>query len=132
MPKQKFFMDCSELDDLVKKTYKRTFSFQQQDGCKDRGTHHVTVPIQHPEDYTNDEVPVNKQGDARDEQGHEVMGVSFKGWLARDPALWKGSPKWHREMYWERNFYPHVDMVLNDLHAKGLLPAGEYVIEIDW
>ena len=35
-------------------------------------------------------------------------------------------------MFWERNFYPHVEMVMNDLHAKGLVEAGEYVIDIDW
>jgi hypothetical protein len=25
-----------------------------------------------------------------------------------------------------------VSMVINDLHAKGLLEAGDYMIDIDW
>jgi hypothetical protein len=39
---------------------------------------------------------------------------------------------WSVAMWWERNFYPDVQMIANDLHAKGLLDAGEYVINIDW
>lgn len=35
-------------------------------------------------------------------------------------------------LWWERNFYPSVEVVANDLHARGLLPAGEYTIDIDW
>jgi hypothetical protein len=35
-------------------------------------------------------------------------------------------------MFWDRNFYPNVQMVANDLHKKGLLEAGEYSIRIDW
>jgi hypothetical protein len=30
----------------------------------------------------------------------------------------------------ERNFYPDVQMVANDLYSKGLVAAGKY--EIDW
>ena len=37
-------VDVSDWDDLVEKTYGRTYSFQQQDGCKDRGIHPITVP----------------------------------------------------------------------------------------
>ena len=29
-------------------------------------------------------------------------------------------------------FYPNFQMIANDLHEKGLLPAGEYSIDIDW
>jgi len=35
-------------------------------------------------------------------------------------------------MWWERNFYPDVEMIANDLHKRGILEAGEYVIDIDW
>lgn len=35
-------------------------------------------------------------------------------------------------MWWVRNFYPDVNMVANDLYEKGLLEAGEYLINIDW
>jgi hypothetical protein len=35
-------------------------------------------------------------------------------------------------MWWGRNFYPELSVVVNDLHAKGLLDEGEYEIDIDW
>ncbi|MNY78275.1 hypothetical protein D3C86_2184560 [compost metagenome] len=64
------------------------------------------------------------------------MGVSFRAWLERDPN--QKIPNPHQfsfdgtELWWERNFYPDAQMVLNDLHQKGLIAAGEYVIDIDW
>lgn len=79
-------------DNLVEETYGKPYMFQQQDGCKDRGTEHITVPVINPYDYE----------DVSD------------------------------EFDYQRNFYPHVDMIINDLHSKGLLKAGEYYIEIDW
>ena len=121
-------IDVFDWDKLVEKTYGRTYSFQQQDGCKGRQRVRITVPEDHPEDYSNDTVPeiVN----------HSKMGVSFKAWLERDPKQKlsnKGDQEeWSLALWWERNFYPHVDMIINDLHAKGLLEEGEYEIDIDW
>lgn len=127
--KTKQIIDVSDFDDLVQKTYGRIYSFQQQDGCKDRGVEYFTVPVEYPEDYENDVIPEEVNG--------EEMGVSFKAWLDRDPnQKLNTDDEWDREnglsLFWERNFYPHVDMILNDLHAKGLIEAGEYGIDIDW
>ena len=33
---------------------------------------------------------------------------------------------------WERNFYPNIQAVANDLYKKGLLETGDYWIDIDW
>lgn len=62
------------------------------------------------------------------------MWVSFSAWLARDPCqkLVNSKYDWETFMWWERNFYPHISMIANDLHSKGLLEAGEYAIDIDW
>jgi hypothetical protein len=118
-------IDVQDWDELVEKTYGRPYSFQQQDDCKQRGTEYITVPG-YQEDYENDTIPEVING--------EVMGVSFAAWLARDPKAWNGQGKmsYTLELFWHRNFYPHVSMVANDLHAKGLIPAGEYGIKIDW
>jgi len=63
------------------------------------------------------------------------MGVSFKAWLARDPKQ-KLNADSHTDygvgLWWYRNFYPNVEMIINDLHARGLIKAGEYSIDIDW
>lgn len=121
-------IDVFDWDDLVSKTYGRPYSFQQQDDCKPRQHVSITVPVEHPEDYDNDTVPeiVN----------HSKMGVSFKAWLERDPKQklpGRENPNDHGlGLWWDRNFYPHVDMIINDLHSKGLLEAGDYEINIDW
>lgn len=122
----KQLVSVQDWDALVEKTYGRTYSFQQQDDCRSRGTFNLTVPIDCGDDHTNDTVPEEING--------EEMGVSFTAWLARDPKEWNGDPKdrGYLSMFWERNFYPDIQMVANDLHAKGLVPAGEYVIDIDW
>jgi len=62
------------------------------------------------------------------------MGVKFHNWLERDPKQPVGddATDWTIELFWERNFYPDVQMVANDLHSKGLIEAGDYIINIDW
>lgn len=118
-------IDVSDWDDLVTTTYNRPYNFQQQDGCKERQRVYITIPDT-PYDYENDSVTEKVNG--------EEMGVSFKAWLERDPKqeLPNDKNSWSLEMFWERNFYPDVQMVANDLHAKGLIEAGDYVIDIDW
>ena len=115
---------CQDLDRIVTSTYGRSYCFQQQDGCKGRGTREVTVPTDG-YDYENDTVP--------EKVNHPEMGVSFAAWLARDPKQsLNGEEGFGLELWWARNFYPSLDMILNDLHDKGLIDAGEYMIQIDW
>jgi hypothetical protein len=115
----------SDFDELVIKTYGRPYSFQQQDGCKSRGSYEFILPLKYtPEDYEATEIP--------EVVNHEEMGVSFKAWLEKDPSTPFISESWRRSLWWDRNFYPHVEMILDDLFKKGLLPKGDYVIKIDW
>jgi hypothetical protein len=106
-------IDVADWDDLVQKTYGRYYKFQQQDGCKERQRVRITVPDEEEYDYQNDTVPeiVN----------HPEQGVSFKAWLARDPKQKLDSKdEYDREhglrLWWDRNFYPAVEMVANDLY----------------
>ena len=121
-------IEVNDWDELVSKTYGRPYYFQQQDGCKDRGFFNITVPIEDPYDYENDIIP--------EEVNHEEKGVSFKAWMERDPLQKLSNPEEQQDfnlrLWWYRNFYPEIDMIINDLHAKGLLPAGDYSINIDW
>lgn len=121
-------IEVDDWDNLVVSTYQRPYSFQQQDGCKERGTFEFTVPDK-PYDFKNDIIPEVVNGNE--------MGVSFKAWLERDPKQQLDSEdEWARShginLFWERNFYPDIQMVANDLNSKGLLPDGKYVINIDW
>lgn len=120
-------IDCSDFDKLVQETYGRVYKFQQQDDCKSRGVEHFTVPAP-ASDYENDTIPEEVNG--------PEMGVSFKAWLERDPEQ-KLTGRYDQndfslKLWWGRNFYPDPQMVLNDLHEKGLIEAGEYSIDIDW
>jgi len=125
--KTKKVIEVSEWDALVQKTYGRPYKFQQQDGCKSRGTEKITVPAE-ASDYERQSIP--------EEVNHETMGVSFRAWLDRDPKQKLSDPeaqeKYCLELWWARNFYPDVQMVANDLHAKGLLESGKHTILIDW
>ena len=118
-------IDVQDWDNLVIETYGRPYSFQQQDGCKDRDLVSITVPDEC-EDFENDTVPEIVNGDE--------MGVSFKAWLARDPKtpLKDRDDAFGLTLWWERNFYPDVQMIANDLYEKGLIEAGDYLINIDW
>lgn len=121
-------INVSDWDELVAKTYSKPYTLQQQDGCLERQRISVKVPC-NPRDYENHAVQEVVNGDE--------MGVSFQDWLDRDPNQPLNSPdEWARKyglsMWWDRNFYPSLEMVASDLNKKGLLPDGEYVIDIDW
>lgn len=117
-------IELYDLNQIVENTYGRPYNFQQQYGCRGRGIVPVTVPEEYPEDYENDTLP--------EVVNHPNRGVSFKAWLERDPNQpLDGSTRW-LALWYCRNFYPSADMVLNDLHKRGLVEAGEYVINIDW
>lgn len=127
--KTKKVIEVSDWDALVVKTYGRPYNLQQQDGCKDRGTEAFTVPSKAKDCYyKRKSVPEKVNG--------EEMGVSFEAWLARDPKQKLPGPNdqndWSLELWWERNFYPDLQMVGNDLHSKGLIEAGNHTILIDW
>ena len=122
-------VDVSDWDKLVKETYGKSYAFQQQDGCKARGIVHLEVPADE-YDYENDSMVEKVNGP--DE------GVSFKAWLARDPKQHMKDEKknenndWEINLFWDRNFYPHVSMIINDLYKKGILEKGDFSIDIDW
>jgi hypothetical protein len=123
--KNKKTIEVSDWDELVEKTYGRPYSFQQQEGCKSRGTFHITIPCKYTEDEEmNDSIPEEINGDD--------MGVKFKVWLERDPNAPFSDGTKNICLFWERNFYPDVHTVANDLFEKGLIEAGDYVIDIDW
>lgn len=118
---------CSDWDNLVQHTYQKPYCFQQQDGCKEKGAFYLTIPCEDTdEEEMNDSIPevVN---------GYE-MGVKFEVWLARDPnqPITNQKYDWELELFWERNFYPDIHTLANDLHSKGLIEAGDYLINIDW
>jgi len=123
----KKFIEVQDWDDLIRKTYNKPYSFQQQEGCKPRGVFNLTIPS----DYTEDE---EMEEDIPEIINGEIMGVKFNKWLKRSPKkqVGKETERWVINLFWERNFYPDINTVANDLHKRGLIEAGEYAINIDW
>ena len=122
-------IDCSDWDDLVEQTYEKPYCFQQQEGCQSRGTVDLTIPADANDDGFHDSIREVVNGDE--------MGIKFDVWLARDPKEplkdeKDGHVDWMIGLFWQRNFYPDLHTVANDLHKKGLIEAGSYVINIDW
>lgn len=118
-------IDVQEWDALVINTYGKPYRFQQQDGCKSRGTYELTIPCDYAEDFPNNTIPEIVNGNE--------MGVSFEAWKARDPKEWNGKEyDWAVDLWWDRNFYPSIEIVANDLYKRGLIEAGNYIINIDW
>lgn len=118
----KKIIEVSDWDALVSETYGKVYHFQQQDGCQDRGTIYLTVPSE------------DNDSEMYDSINGEEMGVKFAVWLARDPKqpIPGQEHDYELSLFWERNFYPDLQTVANDLHSKGLLEAGNYGIHIDW
>ena len=125
---KKQVIDSFDFDDLVQETYGRHYCFQQQENCKPRGMYYFTVPETYTaDDEMHDSIPEVING--------RKKGVKFKVWLERDPKKPIEDGRCDEStlnMFWGRNFYPDFGTVVNDLHSKGLIEAGEYCLEIDW
>ena len=70
------FVDVQDFDNLVTETYGKSYCFQQQNGCQERGVYYLTVPNLNAEDFEDDEIPEVING--------QDMGVSFTSWLKHD------------------------------------------------
>jgi hypothetical protein len=121
------FVELDDWNRLVVETYGRRYNFQQQNGCKPRGIERITVP-----DYSND---WEDELHSSIENNPDVeIGFKFDVWLKRDPKqpIPNQADTWELDLFWKRNFYPHINSVANDLFRRGLIDAGNYVINIDW
>ena len=92
----------------------------QQQNYGMRGLVEITVPPDDLDDFPNDTL---------EESEYDMVGVSFKAWLEKD---YDDCSEDEDSDFWEREFYPNLSMVINDLYERGLLEAGEYEIDIDW
>lgn len=120
------YMSVGEWDTLVYKTYGIPYSFQQQDRCRHRGVWEFSIPVMEPFDYPR-----------RKLEHLDDMGVSFKFWLKEGKNKISSyndvnEIPFIEMLYYYRKFYPNIDMIASDLHKRGILVKGDYVINIDW
>jgi hypothetical protein len=120
-------IQLQEWNDLVRETYERPYDFQQQNGCRERGTFEFTVPL---EEYGR----VSPDETIKDLKDTEEMVVGFDAWSSRDPKAPLSDQRCDFELnlWWLRNFYPQIEDIIDDLYSKGELVPGDYVIQIDW
>ncbi len=119
-------IEVDDWDQTVQEAYGRPYKLQQQDGCRDRGIIQITAPNDEAEDFERHTVPEVVNGEER--------GVAFQAWLSRDPKqkIPGQRHEWELDLWWSRNFYPTLQVIANDLHKKGILESGKYLINIDW
>lgn len=119
-------IELNDWNDLVQRVYGKIYNYQQQHGCQERGTLRLTIPSS----FTfNDDFHDN----IKDLDGD--MGIKFNIWLNQDPNIpLKGDTvkDIDNSLFWERNFYPDIYTLANDMYSKGHILPGEYIINIDW
>ena len=122
-------IDASEWDAVVVSTYGKPYKFQQQCGCRDRGSFRFRVPDAAFDFDMSESIPEEINGNER--------GVKFAAWIARDPKTPLNgdeivTERWGIDLWWARNFYPDFQTLANDMLERGVLKAGNYTINIDW
>lgn len=119
--KNKLIISVQDWDNLVSTHYGKVYSFQQQDDCRPRGLYWVG---KWGEPFKNDTVPVEVNG--------VEMGVSLEAWTNKDYNDHFFNGGYEENLFWERNFYPSEQEIIEDLFDKGLIPQKEFGIEVDW
>ena len=125
--KNKKIIEVHDWDDFVQETYSKPYNFQQQEGCRERGHFSFSLPLGYtPEVVENTDIKYTTEDSS--------MGVSLKQWLDRSPTTKLLNQKYDHdlELWWDRNFYPDFDELIQDMYLRGLLEPGEYIIIIDW
>lgn len=123
-------IDVQDWDNFITNTYWKTYSFQQQDWCKDRWMESFYASKTKWDSYNNDSIPFKVNW--------SIMGVSLDAWLKMDKETVRTNlpadekKDYCIDLFFERNFYPHIEELANDLCKKWLLEEWEYAIEIDW
>ena len=122
-------VDSFEWDRFVKQVYDRPYTFQQQDGCRQRGVSYFTAtPGQYEFVEHMEPVPTGPIEGIR-----SCFGVSLEEWVGRSPEAAFDPDRPNRTgTYWERNYYPPIDELASDLCEKGLIAPGRYVLLVDW
>lgn len=109
------------------------YSFQQQNGCMERGIVEFDVDefIEYEEaedfDDANDtDIDYSLNG--------ETYAISLELWLTTKPENTRKYFKsdFENDLFWTRHFYPSFDQLINDLRNKKLISDGKYCIIVDW
>jgi hypothetical protein len=120
-------IDVHDWNALVRRIYDKPYNLQQQDGCYNNGDlYDIEVDLNNKlDDVFEIDIPKEVNGD--------IQGVNFETWLKTDPLT--HTPdwiQWRIDLFWERNFYPDINILAQDLCRKGHINEGSYSIKIWW
>ena len=124
-----------DFNELVTNTYGLPYKLQQQNGIMER--QYFEIYIDSEEVIEGDETEYD---DIHESIPLEINGperlVRFGTWVNSNPTDIMKEAGWTKEyeirLFYHRNFYPPLDMLLGDLYKKGLLEEGTFYINIDW
>jgi hypothetical protein len=112
-------IDETEFSQLVREAYGRPYRLQQQDHCMGQNEIElITIP-----DEGIDIDDPQRFEEWRDAEAPESRGVDQFGDMRWD---------WEVELHWEREFYPPLQELVNDMYERSLLPQGDYAIRAYW
>lgn len=112
-------IDSGDFDKFIRSFYKKPYCIQQQNGCMSRGAIEFSIPL-----INDDSILFNVElFDYLDDL------PSLQEWLLKDPSE-KVEGITFLDIYWERDFYPKLSEILNDLYEKQKIVEGDYQIVI--
>ncbi|MEU7631747.1 hypothetical protein AB0C34_17415 [Nocardia sp. NPDC049220] len=107
-PRTVTLMGEGDFSRFISQVYGRPYQLQQQRECLSQNSLvEFTVPAEE----------------------SECSGPSLAQWQATPPPT-RGDSR--EQVRWKREFFPQLEDVVNDLHTRGLLPAGEYALDVSW
>lgn len=115
-----------ELSKLIGKHYGKPYKIQQQGDMMSNDSY-FTVEVGPDMEFEIDDWAA----DDTDEVIEAKAIAQIAAWQAKEcPPEHKGT--YSEELWWEREGYMPYDILLWDLNRKGLIPAGDYLIEVMW
>lgn len=116
----------SDWNEFIYSIYKLPYNYQQQNDCQNKSIE-ISIPRDILDNWDDgaDSIPYEVNG--------EEMCVKFDTWKNSDfKEMCKHfDGEWRARLFYERNFYPDINPLLDDLYKRGLLEEGEYLILVD-
>lgn len=111
--------------EFISSVYNLPYNYQQQNECQNTNFEFNIPNDLEEEDLGSDSIPYEVNG--KDEC------VKFDVWV--NSKLEDISKNFEYEsdavIFYNRNFYPSIFQILNDLYNRGLIEEGDYLIRID-
>lgn len=112
-------------NEFISSIYNLPYNYQQQNDRQNTNFEFNIPNDLEEEDLGSDSIPYEVNG--------EDECVKFDTWKNSDFEEIGKNFEYEVEtkLFYERNFYPSIFQILNDLYNRGLIEEGDYLIRID-